>query len=89
MSAGVRIGLVGVGTGGPSSYHARSFSSILNGFDPETTPTDWPVHSIPVDGARVVAVWDEDHAAAQELADVFSIDRVAAPAGESTLSDCR
>jgi hypothetical protein len=24
----IRIGIVGVGKGGPSSYHARSFSSV-------------------------------------------------------------
>ena len=74
---GARIGLVGVGTGGPSSYHARSFSSILNGFDPARTPQEWPTHAIPVDGARVVTVWDEDRDAAQELAEVFAIERVA------------
>lgn len=73
----IRIGLVGVGTGGPSSYHARSFSSIINGFDPTTTPAGWPTHAIPVTGARVVTVWDENREAAQALADVFSIDRVA------------
>jgi virulence factor len=72
----LRIGLIGVGRGGPSSYHARSFSSILNGFDAAKTPADWPVDSVRVDGARVTAVWDDDRAAATELAAVFSIDRV-------------
>ncbi len=77
MGSDFGIGLIGVGRGGASSYHARSFSSILNGFDPLRTPADWPVHSNPVTGARVTAVWDEDAAAARELAEVFSIARVA------------
>ncbi len=73
----LKIGLVGVGQGGPSSFHARSFSSIFNGFDPKRVPEDWPTHEHRVEGARVVAVWDNDAAAARELADVFGIDRVA------------
>ena len=77
MSSELRIGLVGVGRDGPSSYHARSFSSILNGFDQARTPADWPVHTIPVEGARIATVWDDDVDAAAELANVFSIPRVA------------
>jgi predicted dehydrogenase len=86
VAGDLRIGLIGVGRGGPSSYHARSFSSILNGFDPARTPEDWPVHSIPVEGARVTTVWDENPVAARELAEVFSIDRVA-PAMEDVSTD--
>jgi predicted dehydrogenase len=72
----IRIGIVGVGRGGPSSYHARSFSSIINGFDPDKVPEDWPVHPIRLEGAKVEAVWDEDIEAAQLLAKVFSIPKV-------------
>jgi predicted dehydrogenase len=73
---GIKIGLIGAGTGGPSSYHARSFSSIINGFDPEKVPEDWPVHKIRAHGARIESVWDENIDAAGELAGVFSIPRV-------------
>jgi virulence factor len=72
----VKIGIVGAGRGGPSSYHARSFSSIINGFEPSRVPSDWPTHSIRVEEARVEAVWDEDAAAAGALAEAFSIPRV-------------
>ena len=76
MEKTLKLGLVGVGRGGPSSYHARSFSSIINGFDPGKVPDDWPVHHKGVEGAVIEAVWDEDRDAARELARVFSIDRV-------------
>jgi predicted dehydrogenase len=75
-STTLKIGLVGVGRGGPSSYHARSFSSIINGFEKSRVPEDWPVHSKQVEGAEIYAVWDEDQEAARELADVFGIKRV-------------
>ncbi len=73
----VKIGLVGVGRGGPSSYHARSFSSIINGFEPTKVPKGWPVHLKRARGAQVAVVWDEDLDAARKLARVFSIPRVA------------
>jgi predicted dehydrogenase len=76
MGKTVRLGLVGVGRGGPSSYHARSFSSIFNGFEPDRVPEGWPVHHRGVEGARIVALWDEDRDAASELARVFTIDNV-------------
>jgi predicted dehydrogenase len=69
----IKIGLIGVGTGGPSSYHARSFSSIINGFDAEKVPDGWPVHKIRARGAKIESVWDENSDAAEELASVFSI----------------
>jgi predicted dehydrogenase len=72
----IKLGIVGVGRGGPSSYHARSFSSIINGFDPKEVPEEWPVHHIKLEGARVAAVWDEDDEAASLLAKVFSIPTV-------------
>ncbi len=75
--ASVKIGLVGVGKGGPSSYHARSFSSIINGFEPAKVPKGWPVHVKRARGAQVAVVWDEDIDAARKLARVFSIPRVA------------
>ncbi|HEY8500733.1 MAG TPA: Gfo/Idh/MocA family oxidoreductase [Clostridia bacterium] len=72
------LGLIGVGRGGPSSYHARSFSSIINGFKKEEVPEEWHecLHSIPAKGARIGSVWDEDKDAAKHLAKVFHIDRV-------------
>ena len=76
MDNPIRIGLVGVGRGGASSYHARSFSSIINGFEPEKVPDDWPVHTKRVEGAAIEAVWDNDSDAAEELARVFSISSV-------------
>jgi predicted dehydrogenase len=76
MDNSLRIGLVGVGRGGASSYHARSFSSIINGFDPEKVPDDWPVHAKRVKSAAIEAVWDENRDAAGELARVFSIPSV-------------
>jgi predicted dehydrogenase len=72
----IKIGLIGVGRGGPSSYHARSFSSIINGFDRKKVPPNWPTHSIFVENARIEAVWDEDQDAVRELAEVFEIPRV-------------
>jgi virulence factor len=71
-----KVGIVGVGRGGGSSYHARSFSSIMNGFNPSTVPGDWPVHHRRIHGGVVASVWDENFEAAQELAKVFSIPRV-------------
>lgn len=80
--ADMRIGLVGLGTGGPSTYHARSFSMILNG-PPRVTPgDDWPSHEVRVPGARVTAVLDDDAAWAQAHADAFDIEHVCASVEE-------
>ncbi len=74
----LKLGLIGVGRGGPSSYHARSFSSIINGFDKSEVPEEWweCLHAIKAKGARITSVWDPDEAAANHLAGVFHIDRV-------------
>jgi predicted dehydrogenase len=70
----MRIGLVGLGTGGASSYHARSFSMILNGQPEGGREPDWPAHEIRVPGGRVTAVWDEDVEVARAHAARFGIE---------------
>lgn len=75
-STEVRIGLVGMGRGGASSYHARSFSMILNGQPKGGRGPDWPEHEVRVPGARVVAVWDDDPDVARQHAEPFGIEHV-------------
>jgi predicted dehydrogenase len=68
----VRIGLVGLGSGGASSYHARSFAMIFNG-RPQAVPADWPDHDVRVPGGLVTAVWDPDLEASRAFASTFDI----------------
>lgn len=72
----LRIGLVGLGTGGPSTYHARSFSMIFNGPPDFELPGDWPTHLVRVPGAKVTAVWDADRQWAEQHAAAFGIEHV-------------
>lgn len=64
-----RLGVVG----GAGVWHARAFTGILN---PKKDEAAWekaefpPYASNPVDDAGVVAICDEDRAAAQEIADL-------------------
>ncbi len=64
-----RLGVVG----GAAVYHARAFTGILN---PKRDEAAWeaakfpPYASNPVDDASVVAICDEDRAAAQQIADL-------------------
>jgi len=64
-----RLGVVG----GAAIYHARAFTGILN---PKKDEAAWeaagfpPYASNPVDDASVVAICDDDRAAAQQIADL-------------------
>lgn len=72
----IRLGIA-AGTGG---YHGRYFVALINGWDPKSWPTErWP-HEIRgrVEGAEVVAVWDEDREAARLLAEIAHIPHVCA-----------
>jgi predicted dehydrogenase len=69
----VRLAIVG----GTASFHARSFSGLVNGVAPgESVPDGWPAYPQSVEDTRITAVWDEDRAAAEKLAQVFGIDHV-------------
>jgi predicted dehydrogenase len=64
--------------GGAAIYHARAFSGLINGLAPgQTLPQGWPNFPQCVDAAKIAVVWDEDRAAAEELARVFGIGHVA------------
>lgn len=64
--------------GGAAIYHARAFSGLINGLAPgQELPAGWPQFPQRVDEARISVVWDEDRAAAEELAHVFGIEHVA------------
>ena len=70
----IRLALIG----GAGSYHGRSFSHLINGpQEAQSVPQGWPQYSDRVADSRIVTVWDEDRSAADELAAVFDIERVA------------
>lgn len=70
----VRFGIVG----GTAIYHARAFGGLINGLAPgQNLPEKWPEFPQCVDDARITVVWDEDRAAAEELARVYGIDHIA------------
>lgn len=72
----VRLGLVGVGRGGASSNHARSFSTIYNGPPVAGAGHDWPRPDVRVRDARITAVWDSDLNLARAHAEAFGIENV-------------
>lgn len=64
--------------GGAAMYHGHSFAGLLNGLAAsQTLPTDWPEYPRTITDARITVVWDEDRAAARQLARVFGIGHVA------------
>lgn len=75
----VRLGIIG----GTAIYHALAFGGLINGLAPgQSLPEGWPEFPQRVEEARITVVWDEDRAAAEELAKVYGIEHVA-----STLED--
>jgi len=69
----IRLAIIG----GVEIYHARAFGALINGLAPsQSWPQDWPQFPQCVEDARITAVWDEDYAAAQKLAEVFGIEHV-------------
>ena len=80
----IRLAIVG----GAAFYHALSFGGLINGLAPgQTLPEGWPEYPQCVEGARITAVWDEDRAAAEKLAQVFGIEHVA-DTPERVLAHC-
>jgi predicted dehydrogenase len=70
----IRLALIG----GVNAYHGRAFSALVNGLAPgQELPVGWPGFKQLVEETRIATVWDEDKDAAQHLATVFGIERVA------------
>jgi predicted dehydrogenase len=87
LSSGpVRLGLISAATYGygvprtPGSHHGTAFATTFNGWDEEKAKA-WKGTFVRsrrrIEGARVVSIWDPDHAAAQQLAGICGIPRVA------------
>lgn len=82
----LKIGLVSAATYGymdaprtPGSFHGTAFATSFNGYDPDKAKQyQWTfaAASHPLEGARVVKVWDPHRDWAERLADVCSIPEV-------------
>lgn len=83
--ATLRLALVSAATYGnnaprtPGSHHGTAFATTFNGWD-DAKARLWKGTFVKsgrkLDRARVVKVWDPDHAAAQKLADICGIEHV-------------
>ena len=69
----ITLGIVG----GAGDWHAKSFSEIINGYDKESLPEDWPNYKKKdFGGVRVSHIWDENKEDAQLLARICNIENV-------------
>ncbi len=83
----LRLGLMSAATYGNNvprtlgSNHGTAFATTFNGFD-ETKAAAWKGTFVKskrrLDGGKIVTVWDPNQAAAQQLAGICGIERVAA-----------
>jgi len=82
----VKIGLISAATYGymgaprtPGSFHGTAFSAAFNGYDPQLAKRykwTFAAGSRPLEGAKVVKVWDPQKKWAERLATVCSIPKV-------------
>jgi len=69
----IKIGIVG----GASSWHARSFSEMFNGYDMELAKKhNFPIYEARIEGAIVTHLWDENLEQARLLSKVCGIGEV-------------